>query len=181
MKMRIQKILILTAFALLISSCASRISLPDYANEVLIENEGLLLVYVHNPNEKLKFFFKGKKHSIETPVFGKGSSVRLLKVPADHYEMSMAYVGALRLVFEDYLQVEVRPGHVTYPGDFIMNGYTLTTSVLVDDVLSDFPKRYPEVADQFQLLIGSELIENRRQIYDGVRSARKTSTRSTNK
>lgn len=159
---------------LLAGGCASRILAPEYSGAPLGDDEGLVAFYTHNPNERLKLFFKGRKHSFETPEVTKGSEAHLIRVPADDYELTALYVGAIKLNFTDFIRLKVRPGKMTYPGDIVMNGTTLNFQVLLDDFIKEFPKDFPLVDPEIPIIVGSEIIKNRRNAYEGLRSARRT-------
>ncbi len=175
--MRSKLTILLLFITCLLSACSTRLMAPEYtADYPLGENEALLYLAVHNPNERVTFFFKGKEGSFETPEFGYGLNKALIRVPADRYEMKALYFGAVKLYPEDFLTLKLRAGEVTYAGDFAIDG--LNTMILnrSETRFAELLRQYPELEDVYMVHDG-EIVGGRRMIQEGMQRVPNTSGR----
>lgn len=149
----------------LLSACASAIEPEPYSpGQTLQANEGWVAFPVASNWKRLSFYFIGKEYSFRTPDFEFGQSLKIVKVPADTYELRSFYLNTINTVSEDSFSFVVEPGKLTYFGYLVMQGRYYRTEADGEAFMETMEERFPELVRDVEIIYSHKFMKDRREL-----------------
>lgn len=132
------------------------------AGTELAPDEGILVLVHHCNDDNVSYFLRGSRGSVTTPEFSRGTEVHLLRVPAGSYEVQSMKVNNYPLTFPNVYTFDVRPGEMTYPGDFVLSGLQISWDDNQEAIEEYLAEHHPQIYETFDLGFSGKIVENRK-------------------